>query len=231
MSTPSGRIWFDDNPWPGGHAVTHAVWSGRLEPDGTLWFDLHLDTADYDAEGDPASFPHSEASHWHSGIVWCNYGSCILSSTDWADEGSTGLLVGSTARPWSWDCLAAELTADPAEAGAEIDPERTPAFRIYLTGHDSVADHRVRFRPDPDHHGAYTLEWTGRIALSYTGDDQLKHTFRAKLIGLRFAGFSIPDDLDAAHARTLFAAACRDADAFELHPTATGRAFIPKSRD
>lgn len=225
---PSGRIWFDGNPWPGGHAVKHFAWSGRLEPDGRLWFDLHLDTADYDAEADPVSPPHAEAADWHSPIVWCNYHACTLSSTNWADEGSTGLPVGSPDRPWSWASLAAELTADPAAEGAEVDFDRTPAFRIYLTGHDSVADHRVRIRPAGGTPGLFTVDWTGRIALSYAGDDHLKHTFRAVVKDVPFEGFAVAEDLDADEARRLFVAACRDAGAFELHPTARGRSFIPR---
>lgn len=227
MTHPTGRIWFDDNPWPGGHGIKSFVWSGRLEPDGTLWFDLHLDTVDYDAEADPLTPPHEDAPDWHSAVVWCNFSSCTLSSTNWADEGSTGILVGSPTHPWSWGALELPLRADPAEENAEIDPERVPAFRIYLTGHDSVADHRVQFLPDPHGPGTFVVEWTGRIALSYAGDDQLKHTFRAVVKGAQFQGFSVPEGMPAEEARRLFAAACRDAGTFELRPTATGRSFIP----
>ncbi len=45
-----GRIWFANNPWPKGHALTHATWSGRLDPSGRLVFDLDLQSASYDAD-------------------------------------------------------------------------------------------------------------------------------------------------------------------------------------
>lgn len=43
------RIQFLGNGWARGHAIRDFFWSARLEPSG-IWFDLHLQTAQYDAE-------------------------------------------------------------------------------------------------------------------------------------------------------------------------------------
>lgn len=213
-----GRIWFPQSPWPRGHAVKEFRWSGRLEDDGTLWFDLHLETADYDTEG--AAEEDGEGS-WRSSTVWLNYYSCTLSSTAWKEEGSTGLLVGRVGSPLNWAMLAGtSFVTDQGSEGEETDPDRVPAFRIYLLGHDAVADHRVTFRPDG---AGVDVEWTGRIALAYGGDFVLRHTFRAAVRGAAFDGFGVPDGTDDAKVRELLAAACVGADRFEPREAPDGR--------
>lgn len=76
-SAMKNRIFFTDNPWPAGHAVENLVWDGRLEPDGTLWFDLHLETADYDADDreepdDQEEEDEEDEGAWTSKTVWTN---------------------------------------------------------------------------------------------------------------------------------------------------------------
>jgi hypothetical protein len=200
-----GRIWFPGNPWPTGHAIQEFRWSGRLDTGGRLWFDLHLETVDYHSEG-PPGLEHEDS--WRSPVVWGNYGNCTLSSTFWQDEGSTGLLAGSAEAPLDWASLVGrEFWADPADEGATIDQDQEPAFRIYLLGHDAVAAHRVRFR-DGSAPGVFDIEWTGRIALAYTGEHSLLHTFRAQISGAKFEGFELPQELTESEARERLRAAC-----------------------
>src|SRR5262245_60127702 len=84
-STPSGvspgRIVFLGSPWPNGHAIARFRWTGWIVPDSGLWFDLHLESADYDAkdpEGTEEPEEDDSLGNWESKIVWNNYGSCIL---------------------------------------------------------------------------------------------------------------------------------------------------------
>jgi hypothetical protein len=185
-----GRIWFPGNPWPGGHRVRTFDWSGRLDGLGRLWFDLHLRTADYD-EGDVKNDQDQdedengepgERSDWESPIVWNNYHRCTISSTFWG-EGS-GLLAATAGRPFRLGGAEPQpLAADPLPAG---DRDGEPAFCIYLLGHDSVADHRVMFTADGTGH--HHVEWVGRVALTYAGDEEFRYEFRAEIRGARFAG-------------------------------------------
>jgi hypothetical protein len=220
-----GRIWFHDSPWPSGHAVSEFAWSGRLDDEGRLWFDLHLETVDYDSEA-PAAVDLEDS--WHSTIVWCNYGNCTLSSTNWADEGSTGFLVGTPEKPLTWTKLPDQpFTADTTRAGDEYDFDTHHAFLIYLMGHDGVADHRLSVLR-AERAGHFDLEWTGRIALAYAGDNELVHSFRAAFPGALFQGFvvdaAIPDD----DAWRQFRAACSNADQFELVKLSDSRRFLPR---
>ena len=55
-----------------------------------------------------------------------------------------------------------------------------PAFTIYLLGHDAVAGHDIRMTPS-DTQGLYDIDWRGRIALAYVGEDQFNYSFRARI--------------------------------------------------
>ncbi len=217
MAEQIGRIWFPGNPWPNGHAIKRFDWSGCMDAKGSLRFDLHLETVDYDSEAEPAI---DEEDDWRAPGVWGNYHSCTISSTEWKEEGTTGLAAGSPEAPLVWGAISeTELVADEAEQGAmfEFDP---PAFWTYLTGHDAVADHHVRFLKSSQ--GAFDLEWRGRIALAYAGDNELKHTFRAVVPGVRFQGFAAPKGMSVKKAGKLFATSCRDAELFVARETPAG---------
>jgi hypothetical protein len=137
--------------------------------------------------------------------------------------------VGSPGRALRWASLdGLEGAADEAAQGDDVDPDKTPAFRIYLTGHDAVADHRVRFKKGAIPR-AFVLEWTGRIALTYAGDDELKYTFRAVVPGVIFGGFEVDAALSEAEATRLFAAACLGAERFKLREIDGRRVFCEES--
>ncbi len=225
MNSKPGRIWFIDNPWPGGHAVENFVWSGRLDADGTLWFDLHLETVSYEAEAEAAVDLDDD---WHSAVVWQNYHSCTLSSTNWADEGTKGLAVGGESSPLKWVQMdGASFAADEAKLGDSVDVDVEPAFLIYLTGHDATAGHQVIFKKGASA-GTFDIEWTGKIALAYAGDNELKHTFKAQLAGIEFQGFVVNDELSDEEAKEKFAIACAEAGLFKLAVINDKRVFCLK---
>ena len=191
-----GRILFPGNPWPKGHAITGFKWTGRVERGTGVWFDLHLETAEYYAE-DPKSHANyiddeddDSADDWSSKTIWCNYHSCTISSTKWLGNG-TGFLAGTKESPLDFAKLGKkEFAID--DAPRDLSPPRP--FAIYLTGHDSVSSHRIRFKPEASQK-LFKIEWSGKIALSYAGSDEFKHTFNAKLSGVRFDGIVMPREL------------------------------------
>ncbi|GLZ38285.1 hypothetical protein [Actinokineospora sp. NBRC 105648] len=159
-----GHIWFPGNPWPEGHRVDDFSWSGRQGADGGLWFDLELATADYDETRNP---PDTEdTGDWASPIVWTNYHSCMISSTNW------GNAIGFPAGDFQFD-RPQRLTADT------VPNREDPAFHTYLLGHDAVAHHEFEFQPTAA--GRWDIVWTGKIALAYIGDEEFKYSFRAEL--------------------------------------------------
>lgn len=171
-----GRIWFPGNPWPDGHRIEEFGWTGRLDDLGRLWFDLTLRTAAYDEAGSTAQEDEpDDQPDWEAPIVWNNYHQCTISSTFW--ENATGLLAATPGRPF---LLAGpkptRLTADPLPI-EDLDAE--PAFHVYLLGHDSVAGHTITFTADGT--GGHSIDWIGRIALTYAGDETFSYEFRAEI--------------------------------------------------
>lgn len=139
-----------------------------------------------------------------------------------------GFVAGTPDEPLDLGRLAErEFHVDPLDqvAGYE-DEDDDYAFHVYLLGHDSVADHRIRFpvRRGPSR---FDVEWTGRVALTYVGDDEFRYEFRAQVSAVDFTGFTLPPDLDDDDARALLARCVRDADAFRLDDRGSHRRFVP----
>ncbi|MFI7002285.1 hypothetical protein [Nocardia sp. NPDC050175] len=191
-----GRIMFPGNPWPAGHAIEEFAWTGRIDENGNLWFDLHLRSAMYVAGGAPESAVADEA--WSSPEVWQNYGSCTLSSTYWGEDDGTGFLAATPGDPFHLKTLTPQrLTADPLPL-IELDQLEYLAFNIYLLGHDSVADQEVFFTRRPD--GRHDIAWHGRIALTYVGDDDFRHRFEARIAAaLEYIRYPASLSLEEAH--------------------------------
>jgi hypothetical protein len=201
-----GKILFKGNPWPNGHAVTEFVWTGRLDPEKGAIFDFHLKTADYSADGDGTEGP----GDWNAPIVWGNYHACTLSSTMWSDD--AGFTAGTTRAPIDLETLTTKtFRVDPLPFGADDEP----AFGIYLLGHDSVADHEIRFvrRHQPD---TFHLSWRGKIALTYAGDEVFRHAFEASIPRARFDGFLLPEGTEKKQAFALLRAYVKNPDAYAL---------------
>jgi hypothetical protein len=214
-------------------AVTSCEWSARVERATGVWFDLHLTTASYYAE-DPKSGPNyynvdgedenANESDWESKTVWCNYHSCILSSTYWPGNGF-GFLAGSKGDPLDMTRISKKTFAfddDPAD----LAPPRP--FGIYLTGHDAVSAHRVHFKREP-HKRTYAISWSGKIAMSYAGSDEFNYSFDAKIKGVRFGGLNFPAGIETQDAREIASPFVVDLyRKWQPQKTKTGLRFMPK---
>jgi hypothetical protein len=222
-----GRIWFPGNPWPDGHRIAKFHWKGWLSPQDGAGFGLSLKTATYD-EDDRAELDYGEESpddeerYPFGGFkgTWMNYSSASI-------DAMQGFVAGTPDEPLDFGRLAErEFHVDPLDQVADYEDDDEYAFHVYLLGHDSVADHRIRF---PVRHAPsrFDVEWTGRVALTYIGDDEFRYEFRAQVPAAGFTGFTLPRDLDDDDAQALLARCVRDADAFRLDDRGSLRRFVP----
>lgn len=186
MDDLPGRIHFPGNPWPEGHALTEFAWTARVV-DGVVWCDLHLRSADYYAERDIELDEGGDEDHgssWETPGVWGNYHRCTLSSTFWDDDGGFAVCSVDMFTPTWLDGRTFEV--DTIAGGTLADVELDDlAFHIYLLGHDSVANHRIAFRRIGDS-DRFDIAWSGDIALTYAGDDDLDHRFDARIDNVPF---------------------------------------------
>ncbi|MCB9614406.1 MAG: hypothetical protein H6721_16125 [Sandaracinus sp.] len=163
----ANRIFFPGNPWREGHAVEHLQWTGRIEADG-LYFDLDLRSANYDAER-RLETDDLDLDSWESPLVWGNYHRCSLSSTKWGQD--EGIFVADAKAPLDWSTLDQRIFE--VDMRTSLDDDEEHAFHIYLLGHDTVLRHQIHFS-EPSR-GTYRLRWKAHVALTYAGDDELKH--------------------------------------------------------
>jgi hypothetical protein len=212
MAIQGARITFAKNPWPKGHGIEKATWTGELLPD-ELRFHLHVESADYDAEDDRGDDDELDDA-WKARIVWTNYHSCILSSTNW---GHHGFVAGTPDKPCDLERLEGKtFRVDDVEGDKldeDIDLGSDPAFGIYLLGHDAVAAHRIEFvkRRGPR---TYDLEWRARIALAYTGNYELEHKLVAIIPKLRLDRIELGGGLTMKTAKPLLPRVLVGADRF-----------------
>lgn len=227
-----GRIYFPGNPWPKGHAIEEFVWTARLEKAG-LFFDFDLKSANYYAQDsvdgkDELNRKDEEeekeelelSDDWRSVDAWENYQRCHLSSTYW--KSAQGICVSSEKAIRLKSLTATVLKADSLDAkGGFLDVideqygERTPAFDIYLMGHDSAADHTIRFGKN---FGSceYELTWTGKVAHSYVGDMEFRNHFKICIARAKLLKISIGGRIDEQEAKQLLSRFAAEADEFEL---------------
>lgn len=216
------RIYFRGNPYPKGHKIRKFVWSGRLDEDGQLWFDFHLETDDYDAEDDTEDVKEPE-SDWKAKIVWGNYHSCTISSSQWH---LGGIKIQTLNGKFDFlNMQQMELSADtlPLEANFDLDDL---AFHIYLLGHDSCANHRIKLSKNGNNN--YDIEWSGKVALTYGGEDEFKHDFTALIQNVIFDGFYFPKDFGVEKAKEMFDRKLKDIDKYQfvdLNPKSNKREY------
>ena len=194
-----GRIWFEGNPWPDGHAVRDFMFAGYLNEAG-IGLILHLEAADYSEEY-PDSFPddeedeedeESDGSWWGSKFTWSNFGHATISNFNWGVDPDHLVPLLDPGQVFDLETLAPRrYLADPLvpepEGGFPADDD---LFHAYLLGHDQVRGHDIRIAPG---HGAglFDLLWSGRIALIYSGEYEFRHRFRAEIRNVPFAGFMV----------------------------------------
>ncbi len=193
-----GRIYFPGNPWPMGHRVVSCKFSASVcpsvgaytaaypNPGPGLMLELELVTADYDEE-DPSDRDGSGESDWAAKIAWNNYHCCTIGPSQSSQV--QGIRVSDGTTPFVFDLPEYRFKVDPLPIDWETFHE-TSAFGIYVLGHDSVANHDIALHSrQPD--GSYTLDWTGKIALTYGGDTEFKHDFTARMTGVRFDSITL----------------------------------------
>ncbi|MGG3889713.1 hypothetical protein [Metabacillus fastidiosus] len=229
------RIYFWDNPWPNGHPIINFEWSAHFKYKGGdesagemgLYFDLHLETADYYKEDDEDEDDDNDEaeSDWKSKIVWNNYHSCTLSSTEWDNK---GFLVGSDKMPFNPETLDGKefiidfLSKDEQE---DLDLDLT-AFDIYLLGHDAAAFHTIKFTEIEG--STYQIDWKGKLALAYVADYEFRYDFHTFISSASFKGISIPDELTDDKAYELLERFISKPSLFELQNDNGKRQFVLK---
>ena len=212
MKTEPNRIYFLDNPYPNGHKVSEFIWSGRVDEDETIWFDFHLETDNYYSEDENNDEPEEEESNWKSKIVWGNYNSCKISSICWGEE-NKGIKISDNSEKLNFNnCINKELMIDILPLDEYYDYEDL-AFNIYLLGHDSCANHKIIFKENENN---YDIEWTGKIALSYSGDDEFNYDFKANINNVKFDGFYFPTSWSLEKAKEVFHKNFEDFENYEF---------------
>lgn len=227
------RIYFKDNPWPNGHRIINFVWSAhfKYEEDEEkmhgLYFDLHLETADYyeedDEDDEDDEEEDGEIDDWHAKIVWNNYHSCTLSSQEWDNK---GFIVGSDEAPFDVKLLdGAEYKVDfLSEYEQENFDHEVTAFDVYLLGHDASAFHTIKFTKKED--CSYLIDWKGKLAQAYVGDHEFKYAFHTILSPVQFKGIIIPEQITDEEAYALLTRFVRQPELFELQNLNEKRRFI-----
>ncbi|MBD8681219.1 MULTISPECIES: hypothetical protein [Pseudomonas] len=175
----SGRITFQGNPWPEGHPLSGFTWGASIK-DGSVWFDFHLSTKDYDSEREVEQDEEAISSDWEAAVTWKNYRSCTLSSEEWGVGGFKACKKKLFTPDWL-DGKEFQVDSCPADNYDQDDL----AFSIYLLGHDSTAHHKIKFQRVGSSN-LFDIVWTGKIALTYAGDYAFEHDFSALISGVEF---------------------------------------------
>lgn len=228
MNKPN-RIYFLGNPYPNGHTIKEFIWSGRINEDESFWFDFHLITDKYNAEDtDNTEDENDKKSDWESKIVWGNYQKCTISSTFWGDY---GIKINKTSEKALFnDFIKEDLLADTFPLDDDFDYDEI-AFGIYLLGHDTCANHRIKITPTS--HNKFDIEWTGKIALTYSGYDDFDYDFILNLQNADFDGFHYPKTWSLEKATDFFKNHFEDFEEYEfvdLNPKSNKREYKFKKK-
>lgn len=172
------RIFFFGNPWPEGHPIKEFKWAAEVK-NNQVWFHLHLKTKDYYSEREINEDIEYD-SDWKAPGCWGNYHNCTISSTYW-HKGGFPVCDKNQYSANFIDGKEFIIDTNPYD----YDDEENLAFLVYLLGHDSVAYHNIKFqrRNNVNH---FDIDWKGKIALTYAGDDEFKYDFQAKIFDIKF---------------------------------------------
>jgi hypothetical protein len=224
MNEPN-RIYFLGNPYPKGHALEEFLWNGRIDEDESMWFDFHLTTDPYHVDNDEEYNEEEDAllSTWESKGMWGAYGQCTLSSSRWGLE---GIQINRTAAKAVFnDFITEPLLAHTLPLGPDFDCNEV-AFGIYLIGHDSCANHRIKVTETGKN--KFDIEWSGKIALHYTGESEYKYDFSIHLPNTEFDGFHYPKSWSLEKATNFFKSNFEDFEEYEfvdLNPKSEKREY------
>ncbi len=197
------RIWFKDNPWPNGHALKESRFYGVLSEEG-IHLHLEIKTEDYYADqGFEAATEQAEEhdrkleeegvnDDWKMYSAWMNYHSCHI-------QPNKRVLLGNKEQPFRVDQLAnwSFRLDDPPpieETWKGLDFDNM-YFHCYVLGHDAVAHHEIDISSaeKPFH---YHIDWKGKVALAYFGDEEFRYTFTIHIRDIEFEGFDGQHRLD-----------------------------------
>jgi|GEM_PF-1226882 len=242
-----GRIFFEDNPWPEGHAVKELDFSCHLFPNRVDLL-LHLVSEDYYKTRDIVTedeagnlLPEFEdVPEWQHPDSWYNYHACTLSNTNWGIDVRTP--INEEGVPFSTQFLSGKpLIFNPVKTGENGmgDPDHewdsdSQAFGIYLRGHDAVANHKITFSAQEN--GLLSLDWTGLVANAYIGQTQFEHKFKCEAQDVPFLGYqcSLMKDEVRREAETVPPVAIREAyhreNASRLIENADALNFHPRTK-
>lgn len=176
---PEGRIYFPGNPWREGHPIREFYWDAEIRD--YVWFQFHLKSEEYYLERDIKFDKNIEyESNWNSPIAWDNFNFCRISSIFGFDRGGFPVCP---VKEYNIDYLdGLKIRVDPPP----FDFENTEdlAFRAYVLGNDSVADHTIKFlkRKDSDH---FDIMWKGKLALEDNGNYDYKYQFKAEIFDIQ----------------------------------------------
>jgi len=192
------RIWFKNNPWPDGHAIEDVKFYGVLKADCILLYLSIKSEQYYTKEGFETAHEKALAHDddcYESGITddwqlyggWLNYHACHIQPNNY-------VVLGDTETPFAMSKLSGltlNLDDPPPRdknwGGISFDDL---SFHCYVLGHDAVGHHNISFKlaqeGAPNH---YDVDWVGKVALAYMGDDEFKYDFKIKLRNVPFMGF------------------------------------------
>jgi hypothetical protein len=80
---------------------------------------------------------------------------------------------------------------------------------------------------------SFDIEWSGKIALTYGGEEEFKHDFSAFIHGVTFDGFYLPKNLGVEKAMEVFSNKLNNIESFEfvdLNPKSNKREFKLQQR-
>ena len=190
MSDNYGRIWFKENPWPGGHTIETARFAVHIVEDvddvpNAIGAQLQLSIESMEYADEPTEEiadigEDEEEVSWSSRGQWEAHTRCRINGTD--------VVIGSEMEPFAlsrfenWDVKFDEGMTELPE---DMDIEDL-TFICYVLGHDAVADHALQFRATPGRANHFDIDWTGAVALAYSGEYEFEYRFRAELRGIPF---------------------------------------------
>jgi len=228
------RIYFANNPWPNGHRITNFEWGAHFKYDeeveaedrAGLYFDFHLETADYyeeDKDEGEDNEDDEDIEDWQAKTVWSNYHSCTLSSEEWDIK---GFRVGSDKSPFdlkSLDGMEYKIDHLTEEEQQELDLENT-AFDVYLLGHVATSFHTITFTKVEGK--TYNIDWKGKVAFAYVGDHEFQYDFHTVIPLASFRGITIPDELMVQDAYDLLRRFVQESGLFELQSNNGHKRFV-----
>lgn len=213
------RIFFSEgNPWPEGHAVKDCCLDARLREGDVLHILLHVSSVDY-RENDGGEFiDNASDTDWGSKVVWNNYHSCHIDGA---------ILTGTLENPVSIDslsCSAHHIDTLPEAFAKFLEDELE--FIIYLLGHDAVANHQIEIGQLSG--AGYPIKWSGKIALSYSGDDEFSHAFSLESTLKPLSSIWYPQEWDDTRAEETLKKLLIEADRYMIGMVDGNKSFILK---